>query len=313
MTGRKESQFDNPFPTIIDACQSGTMAEKMAAPLPFPRMLDVELTNVCNMRCQMCPVGCRLQTRPVGYMTIGTLHSILREAKKYRTPIRFIRWGEPLLHYGWAFAIRSVVDAGLACHLNTNGLILTDLDSFGGRNRKQLINSGLTSLKISFQGTDPNTYQLWRGKNLYAALMEALKDLRRLRGGRRTPVLQVGTTITTESELLVRTFREEVAPFAEACYVGHTVDMTATEEVPVYGQCPEVFDKLSVNWNGIITPCCSDWNEFMNLGRVPETSLKQAWNSKALRAIREDFLAGQFDRYRPCRNCPRFPRARRTP
>jgi radical SAM protein with 4Fe4S-binding SPASM domain len=111
--------------------------------LDFPCMVDVELTNVCNLSCPYCPTGNGAAERIKGYMTGNVWNIVLRELKKRKTPVRFVRWGEPTLHprvYDW---ISGAHKAGCLTHINTNG---TKLDI--GR----ICQCGLDSLKISMHG-----------------------------------------------------------------------------------------------------------------------------------------------------------------
>jgi len=47
----------NKWNSIYSKCNSGTNKDKYANLIDFPRFLDVELTNTCNLNCIMCPTG----------------------------------------------------------------------------------------------------------------------------------------------------------------------------------------------------------------------------------------------------------------
>ncbi len=133
----EESISVNPFDAIYKKCNSAIK------PTEFPSLIDIELTNYCNLNCPYCPTGNGSAKRPKGYMTGNVWNIILKELAEHKTPIRFVRWGEPTLHpklYDW---IREAKDKGLLVHINTNGVNL-DID----RVRK----SGLDSIKVSLHG-----------------------------------------------------------------------------------------------------------------------------------------------------------------
>ena len=93
----------NPFEMIYKQCNSTTNYEKYIkhynVAVDVPAYLDVELTNCCNIRCNMCPVGSGTMKRPKGFMSEEVFTRIVENIKKYPIQgIRFIRWGEPMLH-----------------------------------------------------------------------------------------------------------------------------------------------------------------------------------------------------------------------
>ena len=45
-----EAPRNNPFQPIYDICNAGDSKAKFAALPPFPRLIDVEMTNTCNFR-----------------------------------------------------------------------------------------------------------------------------------------------------------------------------------------------------------------------------------------------------------------------
>lgn len=71
-----------------------------------------------------------------------------------------------------------------------------------------------------------------------------------------------------------------------------------------YEPCTEVLTKLSVNWNGDITACCADYDNFMILGNINFGTLKEAWESRKLNMFR-DMLGDKLKHAQLplCRDC----------
>jgi len=118
----------------------------------FPLMVDVEATNNCNLSCSMCPVGNKTLKRKRGFMTGNIWHIVLKELIKHKTPVRFVRWGEPTLHkniYDW---ISEAKRHGLLTHLTTNGTKL---------NVSEILDCGLDSIKISIHNETPDLFELF--------------------------------------------------------------------------------------------------------------------------------------------------------
>lgn len=93
----------NPFLDIYKQCNGKSNYEKYEKMrnegLAVPLYLDVELTNCCNIHCNMCPVGTESMKREKGFMSDVVFEKIIENIKKYKIQgVRFIRWGEPTLH-----------------------------------------------------------------------------------------------------------------------------------------------------------------------------------------------------------------------
>jgi radical SAM protein with 4Fe4S-binding SPASM domain len=72
--------------------------------------------------------------------------------------------------------------------------------------------------------------------------------------------------------------------------------------------CPEVFDKLSVDWDGKVSACCGDYDNFMVVGDVGNgaVDLKTIWNhSKALKKYRKKLAEHDYKGMTLCQRCAR--------
>jgi len=290
----------NPFQFIYKACHKGTMASKLENPLQFPRCVDVELTNCCNFKCKMCPIGQNTIKREQGFMDGSVFHKVLRELRMHMTPIRFIRWGEPTLHPMWLSWIQDSKDAGLMSHLNTNGSLIdeTALD--------RIVAIPLNSIKFSFQGTSKEDYQRIRYGGNWDKLMETIKLLHLKRANRNWPYIQAGVTVEKESPEQIQSFKEVVSPYVDDVYVNKTKDLTEVNPPEMIIECPEVFDKLSVNWDGTVSACCGDYDNKMLVGDVKTNTLKEIWESSKLNVYREMLAARKHSELDLCCRCARI-------
>jgi uncharacterized Fe-S cluster-containing radical SAM superfamily protein len=288
----------NPFQLEYSLCNR-PMKEKLSKPLYFPRIVDVELTNKCNMRCGMCPTGQREVARPKGYMDMKVLYRILNECEHHKPVIRFIRWGEPLLYPRIIDAIKACKDRNLMCHINTNGLLLDYALS------NELIESHLDSIKFSFQGVTAEGYCLMRNINQFESLLERISVLHKIRGKRKHPFIQIGTTVTTETDREVEAFISRASSFTDAVYVGKTRDLKAENKPEAACECPEVFDKLSVNWDGTVTACCGDYDNMMLIGDMKNTPLMNIWRGRELEEYRQKLAAYRHNELPLCKHCAR--------
>ncbi|GAB6126689.1 radical SAM protein [Humidesulfovibrio idahonensis] len=308
----------NPFDPYYRAINTIAPADKLRNLGDFPRVIDVELTNTCNFHCLMCPVGTSVQVRPKGIMSDEVFESVLDQAAQHKTPLRFILWGEPTLHPKWLDWMERAVARGLLVHFNTNGSRIGEADM------RRLVQAGVQSMKFSFQGVDGKSYREMRNTDYFEELMAKVKLLHDVRGEAAYPYIHVSTTITYEGPELVAAFRERVSAFTDKITVGRTElerfdiskaklseqeraalsHMKGEEQlVRKHPQCPEVFDKLSVYWDGRVSACCRDFDGAMLVGDVRKTPLAEIWKAEKLAFYREHLAKGEYDRFELCKVC----------
>ena len=307
MTRRNE-----PFADVYRQCNAGNSKQKLLNLPQFPQLIDVEMTNTCNFRCLMCPTGTFSQKRAKGFMSREVFYNLLDQIAPKKTPLRFIRWGEPMMHPHIFEFISAAHARGCIVHMNSNGSYFTE------DNIRKLIDIPLDSLKFSFQGVDKKVMEM-RNTDFFEKLVDTIKLFGALRGNRQKPFLQVSTSITYETPKQVADFKAIMEPLVDKVSVGRTVmahlDLNSVRLRPKeletlkrlkeqetivreHPECPEVFDKLSVNWDGTISACCADSDNLMIIGDINTDPLVEIWNSPSLTHYREMLAEMRHDELR---------------
>ena len=308
----------NPFKKYYDLSNNETSVSKFKNLPSFPRYIDIELTNSCNFKCLMCPTGNLSQTRKTGFMSDDVFDKVLVDIKPHLTPLRFIRWGEPTLHPNFVDYIQKSHNLGILTHMNTNGSKLDDLYM------ENIINAGLNSIKFSFQGVDRKSYDEMRRIDFYDDLIDTIKRFVDIRGDREYPFVQVSTSVTYENKDIIKRFRERLEDIVDKVTIGRTVlgkinletvrlkqpdrdllEKLRNEEsvVKKHLKCPEVFDKLSINWDGTVSACCTDYDNLMTIGDVSNDSLENIWNSKKMNQYRSSLSRMEHYKNKLCSTC----------
>jgi radical SAM protein with 4Fe4S-binding SPASM domain len=260
----------DPFDEVYKKCNRGTNQEKYDNIPDFPDVIDIELTNKCNLTCPMCPTGRKELTRKRGGMSKRIYSLIMNELDKTKTPVRFVRWGEPMMHPDfWAY-IAVAKEIGLMVHVNTNGYFL---------DRESVVlfrNLGVDSVKISAHDVELKT-------------MLAVSNLSDLSG----------------------TFRHVSFTSDEPCCflpypldkVSHYKTFWKGSQYPRLPNCPEVFNKLSINWDGTVSACCSDYDDMMLVGDLKKNSIKEIWEGEGMRLYRKMIVNNKHWELPLCKNC----------
>jgi MoaA/NifB/PqqE/SkfB family radical SAM enzyme len=124
-------------------------------PLPSPVEAYFEVANRCNSKCATCPLTFSPQenAKQLSLEEFKTLVDQLPDLR--RAVMQGI--GEPLLNRQLAPMIRHLKQRGVYVVFNTNAALLTR------RRQVELIESGLDELRVSVDGSTPETYLKVRG------------------------------------------------------------------------------------------------------------------------------------------------------
>lgn len=257
----------------------------------FPFLVDIELTNHCNLKCIFC--GQQAMTRDKGFISEQILKKVVDECSNYNTPIRFIRWGEPFLHPRIIDFCRYVKSKGIPLHITNNGLKLKE------KEMKSLINLKVDSIIFSFQGATKKQYELMRNNKMYDVLKLNILKFVKLRGNKEYPFIHISSTMTDETEEEINDFVNYWGNIVDSVGIGKTnlsrlsyhqiksletinkLKILQKQETikKFYRPCTEVYQKLSVDWNGKVSCCCGDYDNFLVVGNVNKTTLFDIWNN----------------------------------
>lgn len=271
----------NPFDQIYKSMILTDTKRCFEDPIEFPKELHVELTNRCNLRCPFCPTGCRNLKRPIGDMREFLWWAICTEVHEYKTAIRLVRWGEPTLNVRCFDFIKQATSIGIPVHLNTNGIKL---------DVKAILDSGLDSLKVSLHNP---------------LAVKSICKLIKERGKKTKPFITV-SLLTTENEKWGKGRIYGGMPHIEAdkfTYV-ETLNLHQGDRIPK--SCWELYNRLSIDWDGQVVACCGAYDRQMRLGHIyDKDTLKGIWDGDALRRYREMEQSGRLGDIPLCSHCAR--------
>ena len=164
-----------------------------------------------------------------------------------------------------------------------------------------------------------------RSGQSYQKLVETVKLFHSMRGHLQYPFLHITTTVTYESPYMIQVFKEEVMPYVDSVQVGNTnlsrvnTDiMQVSEELKKmftklkksesvnkkYARCVEVYEKLSINYDGSVSACCGDYDNLMIVGNLNEATLKDIYhNSQELKQYRKMLDEYKHGMLPLCKSC----------
>jgi radical SAM protein with 4Fe4S-binding SPASM domain len=273
-----------------------------------PPSLQIEPTNYCNVRCTCCPTS--RSSRPRGFMDLTLFQKIIDEAAQLGVKrVRLFLHGEPMLHPRIIEMISYTKSKGLAIHLTTNGML------FNEKRIEALLRSGVNSadhIAFSILGYSSQVHEGIMKKAKHDKVLKNISDLLELRTRYRVNGPVVETVFYTlpenehEEEQFVRHWRGK----ADHARLGGRTSESFSEykkegqAIPPRTQtCSNIWERMTVFWNGDVTLCCQDVDGDWILGSLKEQSISEIWNSEQLLSIKRIHKEKQFQRFPFCSQC----------
>lgn len=283
---------------------------------PFA-IFNIELTNRCPFKCVMC-ARTHSMTREHGDMSFDVFRRIIDEfvsvnaSYAQSNEVWMHGFGESATHPQFAEFMQYATDRGVNASLSVNPLMLTP------KVGRELLAARPGTLYLSLDGHNDETFEKIRGlPNAYEKSKERLHEfvaLKKEMGSRTRLVLSMINFKLNESSIIAAAddWRkvdglDEVLLKPFTVWDGSVADVNAFrkrqfskgEQVT----CRFPFEKMTVCWDGAVTPCCYDYDKKYVLGNVNDQTLTEIWNATPIRNLRREFLDNRVTNPL-CRVCP---------
>jgi MoaA/NifB/PqqE/SkfB family radical SAM enzyme len=300
----------------------------------YPSQAQIEITNRCNLTCEMCPRD--HFNLPREDMPFDTFKEIVGQLGDVKV-LTLTGWGEPLVHPQIFEMITHCTQKGYLVKLTTNGTLLTP------EMQQKILCSGLDEITISLDSVEnesevghPNTEVLQivrelgekrkdqipsltlqatlhkgRGQDIYDVIRFGKEvGVERINLGRldarynsklERPSAQEEQSILHKADCLGTELGIRVDSIQHAVFSG--VERTAYKVLkPVlhrFGKyCLRLYDYVYINQKAEVTPCCG--MPRYSVGNILEKELREIWRSEEFESFRENHnkICGRCDLWR---------------
>ncbi len=286
-----------------------------------PPIVNIEPTNICNLKCPLCVTGSGQMLRPRGKMDFSLLQKLVDELADRILYITLYSQGEPYLHSRFNEFVRYAKNRGVYVNTSTNA------HYFDMENARAVVKSGLDSMIISLDGVTQESYSHYRVNGSLDTVMEGIRNLVAAKAElhSKTPYLFLQFLVMKHNEgeipelkklarelgvdrLLIKTL--QVMTFEEALewlpendkYRRYKVGENDFTVKKGKGACPRPWLTTLVDWDGLVVPCCFDKNGEHALGNMNESDFLTIWQGKKYRGFRSRLLRNR-ESIDICRNC----------
>lgn len=276
----------------------------------IPKNALIELSNLCNHECIFCANS--KMTRKRGEINKDFLYKILKEL--YESGVRevgFYATGEPFVNKHIFEYIQKAKEIGFDyIYITTNGALL---------NKETIIKtiiSGLDSIKFSINAGTEKTYKIMHGKDDFNKVIDNVRFISEYRSAMNCDFkIYVSYVVTpqnvSEKELIEDLLGDLVDDivFMNARNQGglmYEINDKLVFESEKYKKnmafCSLPFNAIHITYEGYLTACCIDFQNYLVVADLNKQALKDAWLNEEFIKLREKHLENKLEGTL-CYNC----------
>lgn len=299
----------------------------------MPKMISLDPTNHCDLKCPLCPTGLRDKSVERGAMKLEQFKPVIDRLAKWLQSVNLYSWGEPLINKSLPEMVRHS-----AKHHGIRTITSVHLNHLTDEQADELATSGLDKLIVSVDGATQEVYEQYRVggniesvftnmKKLVAAIhrhgsglkivwnylvmkpneheMERAKELARDIGVE----ISFGKMRTNLKDDILNSVDKNIEKDSQ--WIPENPDFnpyntdTKTRKNPL-SFCKRPWMEAFINWNGDVFPCgCVVTEAQYSMGNVFEQDFEKVWNGDKYIAARKELLGQPNDLETICHICKR--------
>lgn len=270
----------------------------------LPSHYFLELTNICNLRCPLCPTGSRQSSRPKGKMNTTLFKGIVDQCSDVMLKVFVQNWGESTLHGDIVELIRYCSSKGIFVRLSTNLSLKYD-----GAFLERLMCSGLAQIHCDVDGITQEVYEKYRQKGKLDQVLVNLKRLVSLKNERqlKVPEIEAALIVSRINEHQVEDFkfmmremgvdritvdRLQVNPNTGLDWLPDNKGLRYNNylrENDAAKRCARLWDSLCVCWDGSVSACCVVDDPVADFANIRGKTVSEVWNNSVFQSARSVF------------------------
>ena len=283
----------------------------------FPRLLSIELSNLCNSNCIMCPRS--ELTRKVQNMPFDILEKIVNDCKIL--PLKKIN----LFWFGDSLCNKDFIECliyirknlpKVRLYLSTNGELLSE-----GKSMAIIDGNLLDVINFDIDGVKKETYEsIRRGVSFEKVInnvhyfIDYKKKMKKRKPQIRVTIINMKPTVSEIPEFVK--YWEPLVNKVDVndynTWLGTQIDLNVGEKLKESQEgeftfaCEHPWEELVISADGLAGLCCLDYDLKAQVGDTNTQSIKEIWNGDKLNYYRNKHINLEYDDINICKNCNAF-------
>lgn len=275
-----------------------------------PYYYIIDICNVCNLRCPLCPTGNTTIARKQAMLSLAQYKELFDKVKEFALVVSFYNHGEPLLNPD----VFSIIEHTHSNRVGTN--ISSNFNWPQPVEINDFIRSGLDYVTVSLDGVTQESYQQYRVRGDIAEVLDNLKRLLSAKKAlkSKTPFVEWQFIVFKHNEHEVDQARKlaselgvDLLRFISPGVPPEDMHNLELQEKwmprnPLYWErnprlveergyvfdraCFYLYRSMFIYPGGGVTPCCFAHDERQDFGDLYCNSVAEIWNNKAYRSAR---------------------------
>jgi radical SAM protein with 4Fe4S-binding SPASM domain len=289
----------------------------------MPMSISIEPTNLCNLGCTECPTGLKLLTRRNGNLHMELFQKTIDQIDRTTPYLTLYFQGEPFMNPSFFDFVQYASSKKMYVTTSTNG------HYFSEAHCRKAIESGLSRMIVSIDGTTQDVYEKYRKGGKLNKVLEGLRLMMETKKmmKARNPLVVLQFIVFKDNEHQI----EDIQRLAKELGVDHLALKTAQvydyekgkDIIPdnvkysrykkrkdgsyeiknkYYNHCWRSWQSSVITWDGQMVPCCFDKDAKYKVGDLKNESFKAVWQSPGLKTFRGSILKNRKE-IDICRNC----------
>jgi len=260
----------------------------------FPNEIMIEATNHCNNKCFFC--ASPVSNRSRGFIEPILARRLIKEAYDLGCrKISFHGMGEPFLCKELSEYVSEAKTTGYDyVYLDSNGTIA------GEGVVEAVLDAGLDSLKFSVHAATAETFKKITNNDCFDKVYSNIEYISNYIKDNKLKCKTIAyfalSSINQNEEVA---FKEMMGRYFDEVWVRpihngsgmrpenkeysvKTEDFTAIKTLP----CPELYNRMIINWEGKAIACSTDWTGDLVYGDANKSTLEELWNNNKIQELR---------------------------
>jgi radical SAM protein with 4Fe4S-binding SPASM domain len=288
-----------------------------------PAAISIEPTTACNLKCPECPSGLRQFSRPTGNLKPEINSKILNDLGANLQYINYYFQGEPFINPDFLSFVKEAVNKKIYVLTSTNAHFVSN------KTANDIIDSGLSELIISIDGTTQETYSNYRIEGKLEKVIDGIKNIVAAKKERKSnlPIVSLQFLVTKQNEHQIDEIEKLTKDLGADKLLLKTIQVYDYENgndlLPenlkysrykkkangkfalknkMSNNCWRMWSTCVFTWDGKVVPCCFDKDANHQMGELSLSSFKQIWKSALYSDFRKKILKNRAG-IEICSNC----------
>ena len=273
----------------------------------YPPYLLIEPVSICNLRCPFCFQSDKSFVKKpfMGMMQLDLFKNIIDQANEIGIgAITIASRGEPTLHknLGDMLSYIKKKENIFEVKLNTNATKLTKDLCY------QIFENEINQVVISADHYEKKTFEELRKNSNFENVVKNVNMLFKIRKKFINSITEIRVSgIDFYKTTDKNKFYDFWIKNSDEVTIGSALERWDTYNNEIHPDindpCENLWDRMYIWFDGKVNPCDADYKSYLSYGNVNNYSIKELWNNKIIKNLRNKHLINQRKEIDPCNKC----------